>query len=102
MHTHEYKNGETWFESKNMAKNNNGLYYWRAILTIVADSNLWEERSIIKTATKTIFINYWEGRIVAIALDCKSSLFGVQKFESSSSHKLIADVTESVRKTDPL
>ena len=28
----------------------------------------------------------WEGRIVAIAGDCKSPPFEVQRFESSSSH----------------
>ena len=28
----------------------------------------------------------WEGRIVAIAADCKSAPFEVQRFESSSSH----------------
>ena len=29
---------------------------------------------------------FWEGRIVAIAADCKSAPFGVRGFESLSSH----------------
>jgi hypothetical protein len=34
-------------------------------------------------------IGIWEYRIAAIAGDCKSPLFGVQRFESSYSHPIV-------------
>ena len=38
-------------------------------------------------------IGIWEYRIAAIAVDCKSTLFRVQRFESSYSHKLVMKLT---------